>query len=282
MKPKLRPQYYALRRFCPYQGVVQVVEVGNARAYSEDGQHWTVRIERSYTRYDACSEHDEDTPVATANDLMEAINNHPGIPFPLEDRVELWLLHKETQLPLALIKSRRHLEDADAVTDPTWHPFLGSNTDFKSPTLDEKRKQTRSTARAQDVLEREINMAARPRPKLQWFARASNGSGVGHSGMRVDEALLGRQLAVDDFPELLVREDWADDTRRELVREYHEWYAPSLLAHQNIRNETRAWLENAARRRPDVILKHYPMYPEVLDEEAMQVSLVSGRLMARL
>lgn len=278
---RLRPQYYALRRFCPYQGVVQVVEVGNARAYSEDGQHWTVRIERSYTRYDAGNELDEDTPVATASDLQEAINNHPGIPFPLEDRVELWLLHKETHRPMALIKSRRNLQDADTVTDPSWHPFLGSDHKFYSPTLDEKRKQTRSTARAQDVLEREVNMAARPLPELQWFVRSTSGAGVGHSGLRIDASLQGRELAATDFPELLVSADWEDPTTRALVHEYHEWHAPLLLAHQRISDATRAWLETAARRRPDVILKHYPMYPQVLDEEAMQVSLVAGRLMAR-
>lgn len=276
----LRPHYYALRRFCPYQGVVQVVEIGNARAYSEDGQHWTVRIERSYTRYDAYSEQDQDLPEATPRDLMDAINNHPGIPFPMEDRIELWLLNKETRLPMALVKSRRSLEDADHVTDSTWHPFLVSENAFHSPTLEEKRKASRNTARAQDVLERGVNMAARPLPMLQWIARQADGSGIGHGGMRVDDELLGRELAAQLFPELLVTEDWEDPVMQSLIREYHDWHAPLLLAHQNLTEATRRRLEAAARKRPEIILKHYPMYPEVLNEEAMQVSLVSGRLMA--
>ena len=275
-----RPHYYSLRRFCPYQGVVQVVDVGTARAYSEDGQHWTVRIERSYTRHDDFMQEDQDTPVATANDLMEAINRHPGIPFPLQDTFELWLLNKQTLLPMALVKSRRRRADMDTVTDPNWHPFLSSDSVFQSPTLERHRQQRRIAARAQDVLEREINLVARPLPVLQWFERRTDGSGIGLAGMRVDESLAGRRLPAADFPELLVAEDWNDELLAALVRDYHAWHAPLLLAHQRIRPATRQWLEQAARQRPDVILKHYPMYPEVLDEEAMQVSLVSGKLMA--
>jgi hypothetical protein len=278
----MQPHYYALRRFCPYQGVIQVVEIANARAYSLDGQHWQVRIQRRANRYDAWHEADDNEPTASADDLMEAINHNPGVPFPLEDRVELWLLNKETLLPLALVKTRRRLQDIDRVTDPVWHPFLISNNEFKSSTLEQANKNLHPRAhpvRAQDVLERLVNAAARPLPILQWFERQPDGSGIGHDGMRVTDELQGRRLPRTAFPEMLVAEAWPAAQDAALVEEYHAWHAPLLLAHQNLSPQTRAWLEAAACQHPDRVLNHYPMYPEVLDEEAMQVALVTGRLM---
>jgi len=54
--------------------------------------------------------------------------------------------------------------------------------------------------------------------------------------------------------------------------------APGRLAHQNLSAATRGWLEVQARKRPEALLANYPMYPEVLDASAMQVALVSGKL----
>ena len=83
----------------------------------------------------------------------------------------------------------------------------------------------------------------------------------------------------DDFPELLISEDWEDPTQQGLVADYHNWYASSLLAHQNISYETRQRLEQAACQRPTALLANYPLIPEIIDQEAIDVALVSARLM---
>ena len=66
-------------------------------------------------------------------------------------------------------------------------------------------------------------------------------------------------------------EETAEDTRRNLN-------AAFLLAHQNISPATRAWLESAACERPQKLLTNYAMYPQILDKDAMQVALVSAKL----
>jgi hypothetical protein len=267
--------YYALRRFCPYQGMVQVVDAGAARAYSTDGRHWTVRLQNPA---------DARRPPArnaTADDLMQALNDRPPLPFPQQDRIELWLLDKLSRLPLALVKTRRAVADIDEVKDPSWRPFL-TNSGFHCAVLNEayaaRRPAAAAPPRAQDVLERQVNLAARPLPVLQWFERLPDGSGIGHDGLRVDDTLRNRQLPRDAFPELLVADCWEDPTEQALVREYHAWHAPLLLAHQNLTRTTRCWLEGAARQHPARLLDNYAMFPEVLDRDAMQVALVSAKL----
>lgn len=277
---EMHAAYYALRRFSPYQGMIQVVDVGDARAYSTDGRHWTVRLQSPNVR--AAATVIVDSSAATADDLMKSLNDRPPLPFPQQDQVELWLLRKHNLLPLALIKTRRGVDDIDTVKDPFWRPFLTSNSGFHCAELTEsvqaRRPGSTMQPRAQDVLEREVNLAARPLPALQWFQRLADGSGVGHGGMRVDEQMLGRHLPKEAFPELLVADTWEDPTVNALVRDYHAWHASQLLAHQNLSQATRQWLETAAYRRPGKLLNNYAMYPDVLDKDAMQVALVSAKL----
>ncbi|WJW75475.1 hypothetical protein QVG61_13445 [Thiohalobacter sp. IOR34] len=260
-------RYHAIRRFCPYQGVIQIVDCGTAQAYSTDGQHWRIRVRR---------------PGAAGDALLEALEQRPPLPFPLADRIELWLLDHSRRQPLALVKSRCNLREMDAVSDPLWRPFLVSQQGFRCQALEEDAQRTPPGARpprAQDVLERRVNRAARPLPVLQWFERLEDGSGIGHDGLRVDDSLYGRELPAAAFPPLLVREDWEDPLSCALVQDYHAWQAPLLLAHQNLDRDTRQRLETAACQRPEALAANYHMYPEVLDGEALQVALVSARLM---
>lgn len=280
----MSPTYYALRRFSPYQGMIQVVDVGAARAYSTDGRHWTVRLQNPEARLTPASLRDR--PDASADDLMRALNERPPLPFPQQDTVELWLLNKHSLLPMALVKTRRSIADIDAVKEPSWRPFLTTHSGFRCVALESALAARRRasdptngiTTRAQDVLEREINLAARPLPVLQWFERLTDASGVGHGGLRVDQHLQGRHLPADAFPEMLVDEHWDDATVQALVDDYHAWHAPLLLAHQNLSASTRSRLEVAARNNPAKLLNNYAMFPQVLDHDAMQVALVSAKL----
>ncbi len=258
----MQAAYYALRRFSPpCQDMIQVVDVGDARAPSTDGRHWMVRRQSPNVRSTASVV--ADSAAATADHLMKSRNDRPPLPFPQQDQVELWLLNKHNLLPQALAKTRRAVEDIDAVKDPIWRPFLTNNSGFQCAELTEsvlaRRPATPVPPRAQDVLERKVNLAARPLPVLQWFQRLADGSGIGHGGMRVDGQLLGRCLPREALRELLVTDAREVAKVRALVRDYHAWHASLLLVHQNLSQVTRYWLETAAHRRPAKLLDNYAL-----------------------
>jgi hypothetical protein len=108
--------------------------------------------------------------------------------------------------------------------------------------------------------------------------RDAEGHGVGLGGLRVATALRGRQLHAGDFPELLVREDWPDETSRNLMREFHNWQAPWLLTLSGLRPSTRERLEAEARRRPLAVFQIRHLLPEVRDQERMRTTLVEAML----
>jgi len=55
--------------------------------------------------------------------------------------------------------------------------------------------------------------------------------------------------------------------------------AYSLLAHQNLSRHTRERLEYAACQRPVGLLVAYPLIPEIFNQDAIDVALVSAKLM---
>ena len=279
--------YYGVRRLGPYLGVIQVIDVGDACAYSANGRSWRIRQQTTSGRFrwGATLVNDEKLDQVTlvgADDLVEALRRRPPAPFPVRDRYELWLLSKRERRPLALLRTRYKARDMDAVQDPHWRPFTLTDTGFVSPTLERLERDRNPRVRGvphRDRLERLVNDASRPLPAAQWIERQPDGGGVGHGGLRVPSSEIGRRFAPDEFPELLVSERWDDELTAALVRDYHEWNAGLLLAHQGLRRETRAWLERAACRRPRPLLAAYPLIPEILDREAIEVALVSARLM---
>ncbi len=276
--------YYGVRRLGPYLGVIQVIDVGEACAYSTNGRSWRIRQQTASGRFRWGVPQRPvagDDPVRNCNaaQLVEALENHPPVPFPLRDRFELWLLEHDTRLPLALLATRYRESEMAEVRDPHWHAFPTTATDFVSVTLERKTPPGSYRRSHRDQLESLVNMASRPLPAAQWFERRADGSGEGREGLRLAQGEPGRVLGKGDFPELLVSEAWDDEVSHGLIADYHDWCAASLLAHQNLRQTTRARLERAACRRPAGLLDSYPLIPEILDDEAMRVALVSARLM---
>lgn len=279
--------YYGVRRLGPYLGVIQVIDVGDACAYSTNGRSWRIRQQTAsgVFRWGATLVSDNDVSrirIANADRLLDALCKRPPVPFPVRDRYELWLLNKNTGRPLALLKTRYKASDMEQVEDPHWRPFTLTDTRFVSPALEkiEAGKASRGwKIPHRDQLERQINVASRPMPVAQWITRQPDGSGIGQRGLRVGPDEAGRYFPAEDFPELLVSEEWADETQKGLVEDYHRWHAAALLAHQNLTRATRARLEQAACQRPQSLLAAWPLIPEVLDKEAIEVALVSARLM---
>jgi len=279
--------YYGVRRLGPYLGVIQVIDVGDACAYSTNGHTWRIRQQTASGRFrwgvaQFSDDNKEHVEIANADNLVAALKKHPPVPFPIRDRFELWLLNKKTRKPLALLRTRYKAREMEDVSDPHWRPFLMTDTQFVSPTLHEKEKTSPTRGWPtphRDELERQVNVASRPLPAAQWFERNQDGSGTGHEGLRLEHDETGRTLPREDFPELLISTDWEDPLQRGLVDDYHDWYAASLLAHQNLSTATRQRLEVAACKRPQSLLSVYPLIPEIIDQEAIEVALVSAKLM---
>jgi len=279
--------YYGVRRLGPYLGVIQVIDVGDACAYSTNGRTWRIRQQTASGQFrwgvtPVSEENVSDVRLVGADNLVEALKKQPPVPFPIRDRFELWLLNSKTRYPLALLRTRYKALDMEPVTDPHWRPFLLTDTGFVSPTLTAYEKSRPSNGWPlphRDQLESQINVASRPMPAAQWFERQPDGSGKGHAGLRLKDGESGRILAADAFPELLISEDWDNAVQRGLVTDYHNWYAALLLAHQNLGTTTRRRLEQAACRRPQPLLAAYPLIPEIIDQDAIEVALVSARLM---
>jgi len=279
--------YYGIRRLGPYMGVIQIIDVGDACAYSTNGRSWRIRQQTSSGRFrwgiaQISANNMNDVRIVNADNLVAALRNIPPVPFPVRDHYELWLLHNRTRMPLALLRTHYKTEDMERVTDPHWRPFVKTDSQFVSPALQRLRRDKPERGLPiphGDQLESQINEAARPLAAAQWFERKPDGSGIGHQGLRLNLDDIGRALAIDDFPELLISENWEDPLQAGLVEDYHDWYAASLLAHQNLARATRVRLEQAACRRPQSLLASYPLIPEFLDADAIEVALVSARLM---
>lgn len=278
-------QYYSQRQFSPYRGMLHVVDVGHALAYTVDGEHWRVRLRSREGRLwpvGTWLDANMDFRLEGSAALLEAVENRPPLPFPQADRCELWLLRKATAKPLALLQARRSMAGSAPVTDCAWRPFLLEQADFRADCLRER--DARRHGRAwpvplRDVLEREVNNAARPLAAAQWFVRGQGGGGEGLDGMHIAANMRGRRLAKADFPELLIDENWTDEVACELAREYHDWNAALLLTHLDLADATRRRLETAACRRPEKLLEIFRLIPAFIDRAAIDVALVQARLM---
>lgn len=281
----MNAHYYSRRRLSPYRGTLHVIDAGALIACTDDGVHWRARRLREDSRLwpgrgwiDFHDVHD----LGGAPELAAAFVERPALPFPPADHVELWLLNKESEMPLALLASRRDVAAVDAPGDCAFVSLPMEDRGFRAECL--RGRDAARPARAwplphRDVLERQVNAAARPYAAAQWFVRQASGRGQGLGGPRVPDALRGRMLEPAVFPELLVDENWAGETERALVREYHGWVAARLLTHRALSKATRQRLEAGACRRPVELLEVFRLIPEFADRAALDLALVEARLM---
>ncbi|TCV88167.1 hypothetical protein [Sulfurirhabdus autotrophica] len=279
-------QYYSIRQLNPYRGVVQIIAAGNTQALSVDGVHWHARSQSIAGRYYSVGGfNDEENRLIDFSErgvLLEAFHHRPATPFTLEDNTELWLLNKDTGLPLALLASKRSGEPSTQDAYPTWLSFNLRDNSFVAESL--KARDALRDKRAwpephREIINNLINHAARPYPAAQWFKRHDDRSGEGLAGVRVVAEWEGRLLSPEDFPELLLEEKWLNTENAQLVKEYHEQVAPDLLTHPYLLRATRESLEWAAAAQPEKLLQIYRLIPEFVNREEVEVALVKARLM---
>ena len=278
------PRYYALRRVNPYRGVVQMVEAGDATAHSFDGLTWHLRADDGYgwvrpTGIWVEGEGLKAGHAANLGDILPALESRPALPFPIFDTQELWLLDKETGLPLALLATERAEVKRNERPQAEWFPFVLSFTGFQSATLATRdQAQPAAATRHRDVLARQVNHAARPYPAAQWFQRDPAGEGVGLGGLRIPPEWQQRRLPAAGFPELLVRESWNTRLEKSVIDDYHAWLAPILLLWPRLSQATRARLERLACDKPQWLARVHRLLPAVVDLPQVQAALVAARL----
>lgn len=274
---------YARRRVNPYRGVVHILDLGEATAYTHDGLTWHLRAEDGQGLMRPVGVWVEGEGVRTGTripaELIEALQQHPPLPFMLADRMELWLLDKERGLPLALLASQLPSRYRPDRIEPEWHPFTLSYTGFRSEALSRREESSgTSDRRHRDWLARMVNSAARPYPAAQWFQRRPDGGGEGRAGLRLEAAWQQRTLAAQDFPELLVCTSWNNQLERSVIKDYHMWLAPLLLLLPDLEDATREWLEAAACRHPAWLARVHRLIPRVMDRALLNAALVAARL----
>jgi len=272
--------YYSVRRLSPYQGTVQVVAMPGFRALSDDGATWRVQTLDMRSRsssYGVWRADGSGSLIETdrTQTLIAALREHPTLPFPLADRTELWLLDARLATPLAILASTLDERTPPRVFDAHWLAAHKGDREFVAPSL------TRASAGPSfishtEVLNRLVGSAAGSRPRAQWFRRSDAGEGAGMHGLNLDPGHAGRHLPREAFPELLVREDWERDSDRDLVRDYHDFHAASLLTHDNIGHSARERLEQSACRQAVRLYHVRHLLPEVINPERLKVAMVEA------
>ena len=287
---------FAQRMLNPFHGVVNSITVPGAGAESQDGVHWLLYVEGeplgdglpvpdikygSWSRAGGLKRAPvppipDYRPVETAgHHLLQAVQTHlEEVPFPLVDRLELWLLEAGTDAPLALLTSARDGDPLEELVPPHWRAGQLARAHFRragSPQGDESAPS--------EQVSRLVNTAAGEPARAQWFRRETK-QAIGLAGPNIDRNLDGRALPDSAFPPLLVRRRWSDAEATELVGAFLAWQAPYLLQLPNLDPGLRADLERAACSRPGVLAERYRLYPAFVDRDGVMSALVAERLRA--
>lgn len=269
-----------MRQLSPYQGTIQVAQRNGSRAMSVDGVDWQTQIKRKGARFstrgiwrsDGGGDLEEDELTES---FIQDLKNAPELPFPFADKLELWLLDSQSQMPMALVTSTLDRETAPRINDVHWQATLADDYSFVAPSLGRASAALSTTLTHRDLLQRCVQAAAGSRPRAQWFRRDEQGGGSGFNGCRIDDSLEGRQLTAQQFPELLLRVQWPHDEETALVRDYHAWHSPWLLTHSDISDETRDWLEHAACNHPQQLFRARKLLPKVINKEMLKKAWVA-------
>jgi hypothetical protein len=276
-------RYFSMRRLNPYRGVVLIVETEGAEAHSFDGLTWHLRGDDGYgwVRPTGIWVEGKGLQAGAGRQheaLLAALAARPDLPFPRADSLELWLLDKDSGLPLALLDSQRPSRGPTERFDNQWYPFVPSYLGFRSPALAAQQGEGGQPGLHRDYLARLVNQAARPLPAAQWFRRHKDGSAEGLGGLRLSGEWEGRGLPAEAFPELLVRAGWNNLLEQSVIKDYHAWLAALLLPWPDLSDATRRWLEAAACQRPQALARIYRLLPRRLDAARLEAALVAARL----
>ena len=185
--------------------------------------------------------------------------HHRWLPFKLEDTRELWLFDSDRHSPLALLASSRPGASLATSEPKVWTCCIGANG---SP-IQHRFPQARD-------LEAQVRLRAGCNVKRHWIKRVAGGVGVVET--------TGEDISADQFPALLLQENWANDVEQQRARDYIKWISPSLLTLQQLDTATRTRVENNLNVQAISIEHHWHLYPEVLNQKLLNAARVQSRI----
>jgi len=274
---------YSQRMSPPYFGQVQIAESDRARAVTIDGETWEIHFlraangannpsgynNRNYTRVATVMRKDLGDYATQASREGREIDGRileltnylatASLPFPAPDKFEYWLLDPKHDSPLALIFTCTEEEQkALFPSRPEWTALPAAVLPIE---LTEAEKQ-RSDSPVNYRLERLVAGRAGRKPHARWFQRCPN--------------------EADEFPPLMISEDWPDEAQHEICQRYLNRQSTRLLMLHGLPLEKRKRLELAAKPFALEVLRFYTLYPKFADEELMRSILVEARLRASM
>ncbi|MGB5472348.1 MAG: hypothetical protein WBQ78_02590 [Gammaproteobacteria bacterium] len=275
---------YSRRLLSPYVGMVQVVELGWARALSLDGQNWAIRYTEHENKQTSHARHSHD-PRVNLSMILSIKDDQPktrvirlamdpeqvrqdserlfevlrDITAPLKaaDCYEYWLLDSHDNKPLALLHSCVDEEDMHKpVPHSEWFAAIpaaelaipdpdASDTGLYQPPVNYRLQQC-------------IEEIAGPKPQASWFKRT--------------------EPATVDLPPCLMNDGWGDPEYQRLCDLYLQRLSPRLLMMHNLPRTTREKLEQAAVKYVFEVEMYHQLYPEVVDNTLLNAALVEARL----
>ena len=294
-------RHYSIRQLSPFKGSVHIVSLPYARALTSDGLNWQIQVScevhqqqwninndpgimRRYIFYGFWTETggisriplDPGLDLPDQSYVEEALVNAiqqslPELPFAHTDQFELWMLDCQQGLPIALLRSAIDIHQLNQLAIQRWRASDKAKHDFQP-------QQFQNSDDPILAIQRLINENTCNPIRAQWFLRNRDGSGQGLQGQNLKDELFERHLTVGQFPELLIKEDWPEDSARRLVEDYHHWLAPSLLTLSHISKATRQRLEDAAVGRALDVSRRYKLYPRITRNAWLNRILVETRL----
>lgn len=271
---------FSQRLLPPYSGQVQVAQSERARAITMDGVTWEVHflremrdlsgrggptLKRKFVRVasilhselGAVAEQSAPEYEAVDERIVElaAFLEQATLPFPAADLYEYWLLDAKDDSPLALIFSCTEAEYMELYpARPEWTALPAAVMPVEA-TVEEK---DRCEAPVNYRVERLVAARAGSKPRARWFTR------------RTDEP--------DDFPPLMLREDWQEEEDHSLCQRYLERQSTRLLMLHGLDADERGRLELAAKHHALEVERFYPLYPEIVDRKLMNAIRTEARI----
>jgi hypothetical protein len=291
-----------VRRVNPFEGVLQVVETTQGRAYSPNGEVWQIQVLaerpdhtwRSFSHvppieqffnfglWDAAgglqkvpanTVMDIGGMTAAAEAICEVLHDLGGaLPFPLIDDYECWSTDYQGE-PIALLATCEEPGLIDGLRVGRWHASGLADHGFVSASLSARGVAPRGDMGPRQHAERLERLVRQSGQQRRWFRRLGD-----RSGIPLKPSGDGQPLAAERFPPLGLKSEWADAQEHELVADYLAWLAPRLLMLQHLTDSERQWLEAAACRQAEELAAGYRLLPCILDRPAIEAARVEARL----
>ena len=272
---------YSRRITSPFQGTLQAIRAGAAEAECRDGVTWIIYLtSENILSHTGMNEVRYGTWSATTGLTRARVLGSPvprdhrdmideitaaleefahKIPFPGIDHYEQWLLSRGDKTPLALLNTAVHRGEFNPEQSPyDWRPSQSVLNDFQS-----------HHGHVNDLIST-VKSFSGIQPKAVWVRRQRNGEAFDLSGTRLREMF---------FPDTPLQAEYFEGGHRQLIDDYIDCDAPAILQLMSLPGNLRSRLEQAAWSQPQKVAVLHRLYPEVIDQDGLTVTLVKARIM---